>query len=228
MTVDFDTSDFDRTMKLYLKVNRRASEELINKKAMQTAAVAVKRTPVAGGGKTINQGVRHIIRELRQPRNDGNARGNRRWKNLGEAIIQQAKFKRSGKYYSDRHLQMEFDQLLKNRTNKVGFLKSGWIPALRILNREAYRNKYVGRDFIDRASKREQREAKRGGAGRGKDKGSASPASRLKLHATISNSVNVGLPQRKKALKSSLNYVKRDMAQYIARKLKQTTEKNFK
>lgn len=228
MKIDFDTSDFDKTMRRYLQVNRRASEELINKKAMQTAAVAVRRTPVAGGGMTVAQGRRAIRRELRQPRNDGNAKGNQRWRNKGEAIIQQAKFKRDRKYYSDAELNKELNQLINSRADKVGFLKSGWFPALRILSREAFGNKWISKDFIDRFVAKERRNASMSGAGRGRDKGSASPATRLKLMASISNSVVPGLRMREKALKSALNYVKRDMAQYIAKKLKQVTERNFK
>lgn len=227
MTLDFDTSDFDKTMRRYLQVNRRASEELINKKASQLVAVAIRETPVAGGGKTIAQGRRAITRELRRPRNDGNAKGHRRWKNLGEAIIQQAKFKRTGKYYNDSELKAEFNKLVLDRTRKVGFLKAGWFPAIRRLNREAIRNKYVSADYIDRLSRREQREAQKASAG-GVDKGSASPATRFKLQAVVTNAINVGLRQRQKGLRKAFDHVRRDMAQYIAKKLNQVTEKDFK
>jgi hypothetical protein len=224
MKLDFDTTDFDKTFKRYLKVNRRASEELINKKAMQCAAVAVNRTPVAGGGKTVAQGRRSIRRELKRPRNDGNDKGRQRWKNLGEAIIQQAKFKRTGRYYSDAELKTELEKLINLRSDKVGFLKSGWFPALKILNREAWKNKYVSKDFIDTYVAKERQKSATAGYGRGRDKGTASPATRLKLMASISNSVQPGYKQRAAALISALNYVKRDMVQYIARKHKQVLE----
>lgn len=225
MKVDFDTTDFDKTFRKYLKVNRRASEELVNKKASQLVAVAVSRTQVAGGGKTVSQGRRAIRRELRRPRNDGNAKGNRRWSNLGEAIIQQAKFKRSGKYYNDSELKAELNKLINSRADKVGFLKSGWFPALKILNREAFRNRYVSKDFIDRFVAKERRNAAMSGAGGGRPKGSATPATRARLMATVTNSVEPGLKQRTKALRSAFDYVKRDMVSYIARKHKEVLEK---
>lgn len=228
MKIDFDTSDFEKTLKQYLQVSTKAAEELLNKKAMQTAAVAVKRTPVAGGGMTVAQGRRAIRRELRRPRNDGNAKGNKRWSNLGEAIIQQAKFKRSKRYYSDAMLEVELNTLIDRRSDKVGFLKSGWFPALRILNQNAYRNKWVSKDFIDRFVAKERRNAAMAGAGRGRDKGTAKPATKINLVATITNSVKPGLKMREQALKSALVYVKRDMAQYIARKLKQINDRTFK
>ena len=225
MKIDFDTSDFDKTFRRYLKVNRRASEELVNKKASQLVAVAVNRTQTAGGGKTVAQGARAIRRELRRPRNDGNAKGHKRWSNLGEAIIQQAKFKRSGKYYSDAQLKTELNDLIRARADKVGFLKSGWFPALRILNRQAFRNRYVSKDFIDRFVAKERRNAAMSGAGKYRDKGSATPATRLRLMATVTNSVQPGLALRTKALKSAFEYVKRDMVKYIARKHKEVLEK---
>jgi hypothetical protein len=132
MKMEFDMTDFNWTMKKYLSVNRRENAELINKKASQFTAVAVNRTIVAGGSKngskTVAQGARNVIRELRQPRNDGNDKGHRRWKNLGEAIIQQARFKKTGKYYSDAQLASQFNALVRARTAKIGFLKSGWFP----------------------------------------------------------------------------------------------------
>ena len=225
MKIDFDTSDFEKTFRRYLKVNRRASEELVNKKASQLVAVAVNRTQTAGGGKTVAQGARAIRRELRRPRNDGNAKGHRRWKNLAEAIIQQAKFKRSGKYYSDAELKNEEAKLINDRISKVGFLKSGWFPALKILNQESYRNRYITKDFIDRVVAKERRKAAMSGAGKGRPKGTATPATKLRLIATVTNSVQPGLRQRQKALKSAFDYVKRDMVKYIARKHKEVLEK---
>lgn len=223
MNVTFDTTDFDRTFREYLKVNKRASVELINKKATQLAAVALNKTPFAGNTRTRGQAQRHIYRELKNPRNDGNDRGHKRWSNLGEAIIQQAKFKRERRYYGDKNLQAELVDLIDARQNKVGFLRAGWLPALRVLNRQAIKNKYVRPDQIDRLSQREQREAKKVSAG--KDKGYAIPAYGLRMRATIANSVNVGLPQRAEALRKALEYVRRDMLQYIAKKHKQVLDK---
>jgi hypothetical protein len=51
MKMEFDMTDFNRTMKKYLSVNRRENAELINKKGAQFAAVAFNRTIVAGGSK---------------------------------------------------------------------------------------------------------------------------------------------------------------------------------
>ena len=232
MKMEFDMTDFNRTMKKYLSVNRRENAELINKKASQFTAVAVNRTIVAGGSKngskTVAQGARNVIRELRQPRNDGNDKGHRRWKNLGEAIIQQAYFKRRGKYYSDAQLASQFNALVRARTAKIGFLKSGWFPALRKLNREAVRNKYVSKDFIDRFVAQERRKAAMAGVyAQGKDKGSATIATAFRPVATITNSVHVGQKYIVDAARSALEYVRRDMLQYIAKK-KQQTIKNFR
>ena len=232
MKMEFDMTDFNRTMKQYLKVNARENAELINKKASQFTAVAVNRTIVAGGSKngakTVAQGARNVIRELRQPRNDGNDKGHRRWKNLGEAIIQQARFKKTGKYYSDAQLASQFNALVRARTAKIGFLKSGWFPALRKLNREAVRNKYVSKDFIDRFVAQERRKAAMAGAyDKGSDKGSATIATAFRPVATITNSVHVGQKYIVDAARSALEYVRRDMLQYIAKK-KQQTIKNFR
>lgn len=225
MKIDFDTSDFDKTFRRYLKVNRRASEELVNKKASQLVAMAYNRTPFAGNTRTREQGRRAITRELRKPRNDGNDKGHRRYKNLGEAIIQQAKFKRTGRYYNDARIESELNKLILTRTSKLGFLRAGWFPALRILNRQSYSNRYVTKDYIDRMAKRELKNASAVGADKYKDKGSATPATRLRLMATVTNSVQPGLAQRTKALKSAFEYVKRDMVKYIARKHKEVLEK---
>lgn len=232
MKIDFDMTDFNRTMKKYLSVNRRENAELINKKASQFTAVAISRTIVAGGAKTgaktTAQGRRNIERELRQPRNDGNDKGHRRWKNLGEAIIQQAIFKRRGRYYSDAQLKVEFNDLLRGRQKKVNFLKSGWFPGLMKLNREAVRNKYVSKDFIDRFVAQERRKAAMSGVyAKGKDKGSATVATAFKPVATITNSVHAGQKYIVSAARSALEYVRRDMLQYIAKK-KQQTIKNFR
>jgi predicted transposase YbfD/YdcC len=232
MNLEFDMTDFNRVMKQYLKVNARENAELINKKASQFTAVAINRTITAGGAKTgaktTAQGRRNIERELRQPRNDGNSKGHRRWKNLGEAIIQQAVFKRRGKYYSDAELNTQFSKLLNARKNKVNFLKSGWFPALRKLNREAIRAKYVSKDFIDKFVAQERRKAAMAGVyAKGKDKGSATVATAFKQFATITNSVHVGQKHIVSAAKSALEYVRRDLLAYIAKK-KQQTINNFR
>lgn len=232
MKIDFDMTDFNRTMNQYLSVNRRENAELINKKGSQFSAVAFNRTIVAGGArngaKTRAQGARNIDRELRQPRNDGNDKGHRRWKNYGEAIIQQAKFKRAGRYYSDAQLRPELEKLIRVRKSKIGFLKAGWLPALKRLNREAIKNKYVSKDFIDRFMHRELRTAATLGVNAsGKDKGSVKVATKFRQVVTITNSVHVGQKYIVSAARSALEYVRRDMLQYIAKK-KQQTIKNFR
>ena len=232
MKMEFDMTDFNRTMKQYLKVNARENAELINKKGSQFSAVAFNRTIVAGGAKngakTRAQGVRNIDRELRQPRNDGNDKSHRRWKNYGEAIIQQAKFKRTGRYYSDAQLRPELEKLIRVRKSKIGFLKAGWLPALKRLNREAIKNKYVSKDFIDRFMHRELRTAATLGVNAsGKDKGSVTVATKFRQVVTITNSVHVGQKYIVDAARSALEYVRRDMLQYIAKK-KQQTIKNFR
>lgn len=232
MKMEFDMTDFNRTMKKYLSVNRRENAELINKKGSQFSAVAFNRTIVAGGAKngakTREQGIRNVIRELRQPRNDGNDKGHRRWKNLGEAIIQQDYYKWRGKYYSDAQISKELSKLIRVRTSKIGFLKAGWLPALKRLNREAIKNKYVSKDFIDRFMHRELRTAATLGVNAsGKDKGSVTVATKFRQVVTITNSVHVGQKYIVDAARSALEYVRRDMLQYIAKK-KQQTINNFR
>jgi hypothetical protein len=61
----------------------------------------------------------------------------------------------------------------------------------------------------------------------GKDKGSATVATQFRPVATITNSVHVGQKYIVDAARSALEYVRRDMLQYIAKK-KQQTIKNFR
>jgi hypothetical protein len=99
---------------------------------------------------------------------------------------------------------------------------------LRKLNREAVRNKYVSKDFIDRFVAQERRKAAMAGVySKGKDKGSATVATAFKPVATITNSVHAGQKYIVSAARSALEYVRRDMLQYIAKK-KQQTIKNFR
>ena len=61
----------------------------------------------------------------------------------------------------------------------------------------------------------------------GKDKGRATIATAFRPVATITNSVHVGQKYIVDAARSALEYVRRDMLQYIAKK-KQQTINNFR
>lgn len=228
--LDFDTKDFDRVLKKYLAQNSKENAELLNKKGAQFAAVAISRTGTAGatktGNKTVKQGARYIYRELHQPRNDGNDPKYARWKNLGEAIIQQAYFKQNGRYLKDSQLKAQFNRLVRARTEKVGFLKSGWFPGLIKLNRQAARNKWISKDFVDKFINQTRRKAASTGFyEQGKDKGGAILATPQKQVVTIFNSVKVGKGLISKAAISALEYVRQDMLAYLARKKKESMQK---
>ena len=54
-TVSYDTSEFNRALKLYLFYNNRDNAELINKTAKDYALLAAKYTPRADGGQITQQ-----------------------------------------------------------------------------------------------------------------------------------------------------------------------------
>lgn len=116
-----DTRNFDRALDEYMKFNKRNLSEVINTKLNFIARNATTTTKKVEPSK--------IDAEL-----DAASRFHPHI-SVGQAIVNY-KLKQSGKKtLHDARLDSAVEKLKKQRHRTVGFLRSGWLPAIRILQK---------------------------------------------------------------------------------------------
>ena len=202
-----DSREFRWTLKEYSRLNKRDNAVLLNAKALQLSFRALKKTPSA---KQVQ-----IRADLREIVTDRNGKPVMR----AYAIVNQRRRKAGKPGASRKEMKRLAVQLIRGRVRSAGFLKSGWIPAVKKLLK-AVPAKDRARDRIrGKPPSRIERTIQ-------KEKGFARIARRgLNPFAEIGNEIlpaqRVGLP----AFRSALRFVKRDMHRYIKRKYRETAWK---
>ena len=106
-----DTGEFDRTMQKYMSLSKKTIAEVVNKKAYMIAVGAMQFTKLANRAE-INAFARN-------------------WKRSAATIIKGFKLK---KPFDKKEYQKKLGKL---RRRSISYLRSGWIPAIRMLGRAA-------------------------------------------------------------------------------------------
>jgi len=188
-----DATEFNATLRKYVLVSSREIPDIVNTKAFFIARRAVVETPKADF---------HKISELR-----------------GSALIGKIINKRRGlhgeKGLYGREMAKMVATVLAARRRSIAFLKSGWLPAIRILDAVVHSKR--GAPRLDRSSKIY-----------GQPKGSAAVASTgWRVKATIINAAlasrdhkdalgKYGMP----ALQKAFDFERQSMLDYMERKMK--------
>jgi len=186
-----DTEMFDRTMLKYIKVAKRTLPEVLNTKGYWVARNAIRLTHKASKDK-----IRYFTDN---------------WKRSSSTIIKM--FKLQGKKFKPKTYQTK---LKKFRTRSIGYLRSGWIPALRALGGWA-----------------KQSRTYKGVRMKGRQKGKVKMAKKTwSSHCTITSMVGHSRHQAKAAkkyvkpaLQKAMNREAQEMAKYILKKYKEAAKK---
>ena len=191
-TLTCNKKQFDGTLVEYMKWSRKQPAEIINAKLFFIALQATQTTQKANPND--------IRSELNQPA--------RKFpdKTIGEIIVM-GDLTRRGKMYKKaktlaKHLATKVEKLIKRRINAIGFLATGWFPAVRKLQ-EA-----VKRGDIN-FSRRYAPKKAQGVKFFGNDKGDVTPARPNDTNArgTIYNYIGQIIGKGKKGISSHLKQI---------------------
>lgn len=199
-----DTRQFDRVLGQYLRVSERAPAEIINRKAFFIARRAVVETPKANRAQfikklTAQQTVAEKLlgQKVRLTKTKGVLRGKMLTQKVKgaplAALIINARRARQGlPGLSGAKMEEAINQLLAVRSKSVAFLKSGWLPAIRILE------PHVGNKTGQGAPRMDYRTAHQIGIA----KGSAVPARPgWNVRATIENAASARRDKKEALIK---------------------------
>lgn len=116
VSVRVDTSQLDRAMALYLRETSKSIVDAVNVKLYDAARAALKANKAAS-----KSDIRSKLNEVSSQYPGAS---------VAEVIILKRK-QASGEEVFD--LEKEVNKLISGRNRTIGFLKSGWLPALKIL-----------------------------------------------------------------------------------------------
>jgi hypothetical protein len=214
--ITLDQSTFNRAFQQYLKLNKRENSELINAKAIQISHEALKRTPVVKKSK--------IFRELGVRFRKGSL-----FIKKGALIygLIHSRQRRAGKkLLVGREFMEQAERLVMSRGRGAGFIKAGWVFAIRKLDKATPKAGRPG------SAKRQPKADARGpvhlsGRKKGQPKGGAKPAvaSLGKVEARIFNNIPGAEKAGAAALAAGFRFAAADIAKYIARKKQKTADR---
>lgn len=204
LTTRVDTSNYDRALKDYMNNTRKSVTEVVNQKAYWIAINAIKETYKANKSD--------IKSELEKPSDKMPGL------TVAEAMVVYRNNKANKRKMTRGEIRKEARALINKRTRAIGFLKSGWIPAVKVLAPHVKRRLSVGNQANQK----------------GKDKGGAKPASRASFTtnvvATIWNSIEADNNPRARnymqvGLQRALDTEARSMLAYVEEKMRKNAEK---
>ena len=187
VSITVDTREFNSALKEYIPYSKRSLAEIVNKRAVNIAFKSVRFTPSARKPR--------INRDLKQKSQIAPKAP------LGAILAQKG---RSPGFYGD-DMKAAVEDLKLKRHRSVGFIKSGWLGAVKDLAPHAKMFRRPPRVNV-----------------KGKSKGYGRPA-RAGINPTaeivnqVQGAVKVGAP----ALNRALNADATDMRQYVAKKMQQ-------
>jgi hypothetical protein len=189
--VSIDTREFKAALAQYTRYSKRSLAEIVNKRAVNIAFKAIRHTP-----KTKKPS---INRELRQKSRVAPKAP------LGAILAQKG---RNPGLYGDE-MKKAVESLKAKKAASIGFIKSGWIGAVRDLSPHAKVYRRPPRVIV-----------------KGKPQGFGRPARRgLNPTAEIVNQVAGAVKVGSAALQRAINEDALDMKTYVARKMNQDAKK---
>lgn len=200
-SITVDTSNFDKALKEYIRNSKKDCQDIVNQKAYWIAIRAIKETYKADKDqiRTTLEGPSDTFPNL----------------TLAEAIVLTRNRQSVKKKMTRAELKREGKKLINQRIRAIGFLKSGWLPAVRILAPKVNKRYTVGLTRL----------------GKGKDKGGAEPArqSTTSCKATIWSDIiadnnTKAQNYRKIGLQRALNAEAASMNAYVESKLRKRAE----
>ena len=213
MSLKINQAALSQQLRRYAKVNRRSFKDIVNAKALDMAFQALKHTDAANAG-AIEYKLGAIGNKVSKSRKTGQLRKGKRIlkdDSFAARIVNSRRKKAGHPLIWGKELEKAAQKLINMRVRAVGFLKSGWMPAIKKLS-------YV----VDRKDKRPW--PKGLSKGKARPKGWGRPAKgELKPEAWIANSAtNNNLRAIRKieaGLSRGMAASIADMAVYIERKL---------
>lgn len=210
MPTQVDLSDFNKKMDEYVKFNKRNISEIINAKLFFIARNAVNNTKKVDRAKIKN--------ELMAP-----SRVNPQVP-LAAILVNKERKRNGSKGLNGSELKNAIKTFINRRISSIGFLKSGWLPAIRVLD-TILRNSggFRGAPRLEAGATKYQR---------GKDKGHAIPAKPTpKTYGEIENEIYAkGSAEANsvmmEGLQRAINQEVASMERYIEDKMKKANE-NF-
>lgn len=198
--ITVDLSSFNRALSEYIRHNKRDIADICNMKAYIIAKNAIEKTKAANPSNIKSQ---------------MEARSNMGQLSIAEAMAMKRLRKQSNYKPRMPALRREARKILSAKLKSVGFLRSGWVPAIRMLS---FRLK---KQLVRNLTKVQK----------GKDKGGCKPAmvGGFAVSATIWNSITSGGGRTAATiiagLQRAINAEVISMRQYIDKKLTKSTNK---
>ena len=211
MQVKVDMKEFNAALNEYMQFAKKAPSEILNAKCYYIARQCTFTTKAADKNE--------IRSELNAPsRTNSDV-------SLAVILTQKKAIEKNGSGYSGNALKKAVKRFISARIRSVNFLRSGWLPAIRILDNALKRGDIT---FAKRYSPRQNNAVKQYGA----DKGSATWA-RINMPRTFAEIENkVDADGSSKAheymnigLQMAVNREVQSMRQYIDRKYNEYIDK---
>jgi hypothetical protein len=191
VNIQIDTKEFNSALRDYIKVSRRSIAEIVNKRAVNIAFKAIRHTPKALKSK--------INRELKA-KSKLNPKAP-----LGAILVN--KGRKPGLY--GEAMTSEIEALKQRRARTIGFIKSGWLGAVKDLQPHAKVFRRPPRVNVQ-----------------GPPKGYGKPArSGLNPTAEIVNQVAGAVKIGASALQRAINEDAIDMRDFTAKRMQQDANK---
>ena len=208
--MQLDTSQFEKAMSEYVKVNRRNMSDIVNAKLFFIARNAVNNTKKSDKAKIKNELMAPSKINPQVP--------------LAAILVNKERKRNGFKGLNGSELKSAIKRFINRRISSIGFLKSGWLPAIRILESVLRSSGGLrGAPRLESGANQYQR---------GKDKGralSAKPG--IRSFGLIENEIDAhGSPEANavmlRGLQRAINEETVSMNRYITDKIKKANE-NF-
>ncbi len=216
--IQVDDREFTRTLRQYSRISRREIPDIVNTKAFFIARRAVIETHKADKSM-IKTSLGTILKRKGGGRILKLAKADKRDMSLAEAILR-ARAYRAGREQPDKTaIGALIENLIAARMRSIAFLKSGWLPAIKALEKLVKSKSGVAR--TDRSPKQY-----------GKAKGSAIPAHEgFRVSATIINAASADRDRKAAldkfgtpALARAFAFETKSMEEYMEEKLKKAAQ----
>ncbi len=139
ITGQLDTRQFNEALRLYYRTVPKDLAYCTNRSALNVVIKTVKRTPKSDQAKILaslgQTGTK--VRQLTKGKNKGKFKADGRIFAGGSSarnLVQWARWKKGLPPLGGAELQAEMSKLTGRRMSSIGYLRSGWIPSIKVLS----------------------------------------------------------------------------------------------